>query len=77
MKINKEIVEIYKEITQGEGTEAQLNAMLAVGINEMVQTTKIDITINQKNQLKKITNGLIKKVLLETLGRTEENSNGL
>lgn len=77
MEINKELVEIYKEITQGEGTEAQLNAMLAVGINEMVQTTKIDITINQKNQLKKITNGLIKKVLLETLGRTEENSNGL
>lgn len=81
MEINKELVEIYKEITQGEGTEAQLNAMLAVDINEMVQTMKIDITINQKNQLKKITNGLIKEVLLETLvralGRTEEDSNGL
>lgn len=66
MEINKELVEIYKEITQGEG---------------MVQTMKIDITINQKNQLKKITNGLIKEVLLETLvralGRIEEDSNGL
>lgn len=81
MEINKELVEIYKEITQGEGTEAQLNAMLAVDINEMVQTMEIDITINQKNQLKKITNGLIKEVLLETLvralGRIEEDSNGL
>lgn len=81
MEINKELVEIYKEITQGEGTEAQLNVILAIEINEMVQTMEIDITINQKNQLKKITNGLIKEVLLETLvralGRIEEDSNGL
>ena len=77
MEINKELVEIYKEITQGEGTEAQLNAMLAVDINEMVQTMEIDITINQKNRLKKITGSLIKKVLLETLGRAEEDSNVL
>lgn len=77
MEINKELVEIYKEITQGEGTEAELNAMLAIDINEMVQTMEIDITINQKNRLKKIKDGLIKKVVLETLGRAEENFNGL
>ena len=77
MEINKELVEIYKEITQGEGTEAQLNVILAIEINEMVQTMKIDITINQMNRLEEITSDLIKKFMLETFERNKKGFDGL
>lgn len=72
MEINKELVEIYKEITQGEGTEAQLNVILAIEINEMVQTMKIDITINQMNRLEEITNDLINEFMLESFERIKK-----
>lgn len=77
MEINKELVEIYKEITQGEGTEAQLNVILAIEINEMVQTMKIDITINQMNRLEEITSDLIKKFMLEAFERNKKGFDGL
>lgn len=72
MEINKELVEIYKEITQGEGTEAQLNVILAIEINKMVQTMKGDITINQMNRLEKITNDLINEFMLESFERIKK-----
>lgn len=77
MEINKELVEIYKEITQGEGTEAQLNVILAIEINKMVQTMKIDITINQMNRLEEITSDLIKKFMSETFERNKKGFDGL
>ena len=77
MEINKELVEIYKEITQGEGTEAQLNVILALEINKIAQNMKDNITINQMNQLKKITGGLIKKLLSETFEMIKEDFNRL
>lgn len=72
MKINKELVEVYKEITQGEGTETQLNVMLAIEINNMVQNMKDDVTINQMNRLEKVTNDLIKEFISESFERIKK-----
>lgn len=77
MKINKELVKVYKEITQGEGTETQLNVMLAIEINKMAQNMKDDITINQINRLEKVTNDLIKEFILESFERIKKNLNKL
>ena len=75
MKINKELVEVYKEITQGEGNETQLNVILAIEINKMAQKMKDDITISQMNRLEKVTNDLIKKFISESFERIKKSLN--
>ena len=73
MKINKELVEVYKEITQGEGNETQLNVILAIEINKMAQKMKDNITINQMKRLEKVTNDLIKKFISESFEKIKKS----